>query len=191
MAALLPNIAIPRTACVSCYIFEATRNDSFMYHFNHAINLGWLINIGISRCTSLQEVITYAAKYCSKSEEKSEAYCRLVHWVLSHTAYYQHLRSFPSRLMDELIVEIETIQRRKFHTCCSTFLCRKGLGWSCTSTAARWNSTCGRTVSIMSSYDPKTWRRLGANARKRVLFYCPRYKPVEASAQFHDFAALS
>ncbi|KID81680.1 ATP-dependent DNA helicase PIF1 [Metarhizium guizhouense ARSEF 977] len=58
----------------SYYVFEAARNDNLMNHFNPAIILGWLGNIDISPCTSLQAVITYAAKYCSKSEKKTEPY---------------------------------------------------------------------------------------------------------------------
>ncbi|KJK79297.1 hypothetical protein H634G_05537 [Metarhizium anisopliae BRIP 53293] len=42
----------------SYYIFEAARNDNLMNHFNPAIILGWLANIDISLCTSLQAVIT-------------------------------------------------------------------------------------------------------------------------------------
>ncbi|KAM4060881.1 PIF1-like helicase [Hirsutella rhossiliensis] len=61
----------------SYFVFEAARNDSLMNHFNPAIVLGWLANIDISPCTSLQAVITYAAKYCSKSEKKTEPYCKL------------------------------------------------------------------------------------------------------------------
>ncbi|KID83314.1 ATP-dependent DNA helicase PIF1 [Metarhizium guizhouense ARSEF 977] len=45
-------------------------------------------------------------------------------------------------------------------------------------------------LEYLQSYSPKTWRRLGANAKKRVLSYFPRYRPVEASAQFQDFCRV-
>ncbi|XP_044718718.1 PIF1-like helicase domain-containing protein [Hirsutella rhossiliensis] len=50
--------AVIRKEGKSYYIFEAARNDSLMNHFNPAIILGWLANIDISPCTSLQAVIT-------------------------------------------------------------------------------------------------------------------------------------
>jgi ATP-dependent DNA helicase PIF1 len=55
--------AVIRKEGRSYYIFEAARNDSLMNHFNPAVILGWLANIDISPCSSLQAVITYAAKY--------------------------------------------------------------------------------------------------------------------------------
>ncbi|KJZ69873.1 hypothetical protein HIM_10728 [Hirsutella minnesotensis 3608] len=102
----LPELAaVIRKEGKSYYIFETARNDSLMNHFNPAIILGWLANIDISPCTSLQAVITYAAKYCSKSEKKTESYCKLADQVLPHTAHHQPLLSFSSRLMNKLIAE--------------------------------------------------------------------------------------
>ena len=45
-------------------------------------------------------------------------------------------------------------------------------------------------LEYLQSYNLKTWRRLGAIAKKRVLSYFPRYRPVEASAQFQDFCRV-
>ncbi|KJK84813.1 hypothetical protein H633G_11396, partial [Metarhizium anisopliae BRIP 53284] len=103
--ALRELAAIIRKEGRSYYVFEAARNDNLMNHFNPAIVLGWLANIDISPCTSLQAVITYAAKYCSKSEKKTEPYCKLADQVLPHTAHRQPLLSFSSRLMNKLIAE--------------------------------------------------------------------------------------
>ncbi|KAM6505378.1 hypothetical protein FSOLCH5_014598 [Fusarium solani] len=89
----------------SYYIFEAAQNDSLMNQFNPAIILGWLANIDISPYTSLQAVITYAAKYYSKSKKKTKPYCKLADQVLPHTAHLQPLLSFSSRLMNKLIAE--------------------------------------------------------------------------------------
>ncbi|SPJ88955.1 uncharacterized protein FTOL_12850 [Fusarium torulosum] len=44
-------------------------------------------------------------------------------------------------------------------------------------------------LKCLQSYNPKTWRRLAASAKKRVLFYFPRYKSIEAS-QFNDFCRV-
>ncbi|XP_044718863.1 PIF1-like helicase domain-containing protein [Hirsutella rhossiliensis] len=130
--------AVIRKEGKSYYIFEAARNDSLMNHFNPAIILGWLANIDISPCTSLQAVITYAAKYCSKSEKKTEPYCRLADQEGTRMVVYvdcrpseQHARSY--RVDDDL-------------------------------------------------YNLKTWRRLGANAKKRLMMAHPHRAPEELLA---------
>ncbi|KAJ2971743.1 hypothetical protein NQ176_g7543 [Zarea fungicola] len=56
--ALRELAAVIRKEGKSYYVFEAARNDSLINHFNPAIILGWLANIDISPCTSLQAVIT-------------------------------------------------------------------------------------------------------------------------------------
>jgi hypothetical protein len=45
-------------------------------------------------------------------------------------------------------------------------------------------------LAYLQSYNLKTWRRLAANAKKRVLSYFPRYKSIEASPQFNDFCRI-
>ncbi|XP_044715328.1 PIF1-like helicase domain-containing protein [Hirsutella rhossiliensis] len=147
--ALRELAAVIRKEGKSYYIFEAARNDSLMNHFNPAIILGWLANIDISPCTSLQAVITYAAKYCSKSEKKTEPYCKLADQEGTRMVVYvdcrpleQHVRSFR---VDE------------------------------------------------DSYNLKTWRRLGANAKKRLMMAHPHRSPEELLAvdgqPFESFAA--
>lgn len=51
--------------------FRGERNDSQINHYNRLLTVAWLANTDISPCTSLQQVVDYAAKYCSKSEKKS------------------------------------------------------------------------------------------------------------------------
>ncbi|KAM4067788.1 PIF1-like helicase [Hirsutella rhossiliensis] len=147
--ALRELAAVIRKEGKSYYIFEAAHNDSLMNHFNPAIILGWLANIDISPCTSLQAVITYAAKYCSKSEKKTEPYCKLADQEGTRMVVYvdcrpleQHVRSFR---VDE------------------------------------------------DSYNLKTWRRLGANAKKRLMMAHPHRSPEELLAvdgqPFESFAA--
>ncbi|KAM4066719.1 PIF1-like helicase [Hirsutella rhossiliensis] len=50
------------------------RNDGQINHYNRLLTVAWLANTDVSPCTSLQQVIDYAAKYCSKSEKKSESF---------------------------------------------------------------------------------------------------------------------
>ncbi|EXU95789.1 helitron helicase-like domain protein [Metarhizium robertsii] len=103
--ALRELAAVIRKEGKSYYVFEAARNGNLTNHFNPAIILGWLANIDISPCTSLQGVITYAAKYCSKFEKKREPYCKLADQVLPNTTHLQPLLSFSSRLKNKLISE--------------------------------------------------------------------------------------
>ncbi|KAK4068341.1 hypothetical protein Purlil1_13812 [Purpureocillium lilacinum] len=215
--ALRELAAVIRKEGKSYYIFEAARNDSLMNHFNPAIILGWLANIDISPCTSLQAVITYAAKYCSKSEKKTEPYCRLADQVLPHTAHHQPLLSFSFRLMNKLIAERDYSAQEISHLLLNIPLqegtrmvvyvdCRPleqharsyRIDDDVSEAVGSYRKYLQRNdqhesityLEYLQSYNLKTWRRLGANAKKRVLSYCPRYRPVEASAQFHDFCRV-
>ncbi|KAM5354934.1 hypothetical protein ACJ41O_001580 [Fusarium nematophilum] len=57
--------------------FRGERNDSQINHYNRLLTVAWLANTDVSPCTSLQQVIDYAAKYCSKSEKKSESFAQI------------------------------------------------------------------------------------------------------------------
>ncbi|EFY90645.1 ATP-dependent DNA helicase PIF1 [Metarhizium acridum CQMa 102] len=202
----------------SYYVFEAARNDNLMNHFNPAIILGWLANIDISPFTSLQAVITYAAKYCSKSEKKTEPYCKLADQILPHTAHLQPLLSFSSRLMNKLIAERDYSAQEISHLLLNIPLqegTRMVVSVDCRpleqhARSYRVDEDVNETVGSyrryllerndqhedatyleeLQSYNLKTWRRLAANAKKRVLSYFPRYRSVEASPQFGDFCRV-
>ncbi|KID82373.1 ATP-dependent DNA helicase PIF1 [Metarhizium guizhouense ARSEF 977] len=45
-------------------------------------------------------------------------------------------------------------------------------------------------LEYLQSYNLKTWRRLAAQAKKRVLSYFPRYRSMESSPQFNDFCRV-
>ncbi|KJZ71537.1 hypothetical protein HIM_09075 [Hirsutella minnesotensis 3608] len=215
--ALRELAAVIRKEGKSYYIFEAARNDSLMNHFNPAIILGWLANIDISPCTSLQAVITYAAKYCSKSEKKTEPYCRLADQVLPHTAHHQPLLSFSSRLMNKLIAERDYSAQEISHLLLNIPLqegtrmvvyvdCRPleqharsyRVDEDVSEAVGSYRKYLQRNdqhesityLEYLHFYNLKTWRRLGANAKKRVLSYFPRYRSAEASPQFHDFCRV-
>ncbi|KJK73474.1 hypothetical protein H634G_11287 [Metarhizium anisopliae BRIP 53293] len=180
--ALRELAAVIRKEGKSYYIFEAARNDNLMNHFNPAIILGWLANIDISPCTSLQAVITYAAKYCSKSEKRTEPYSQEISHLLLNIplqegtrmvvyvdcrSLEQHVRSY--RVDDDVSEAVGSYRK---------YLQRNDQHESIT------------YLEYLQSYNLKTWRRVGANAKKRVLSYFPRYRPVEASTQFHDFCRV-
>ena len=215
--ALRELAAVIRKEGRSYYVFEAARNDSLMNHFNPAIVLGWLANIDISPCTSLQAVITYAAKYCSKSEKKTEPYCKLADQILPHTAHLQPLLSFSSRLMNKLIAERDYSAQEISHLLLNiplqegtrtvvTVDCRPleqlarsyRVDEDINETVGSYRKYLERNdqhedvtyLEYLQSYNLKTWRRLAANAKKRVLSYFPRYRSVEASPQFNDFCRV-
>ncbi|KID82377.1 ATP-dependent DNA helicase PIF1 [Metarhizium guizhouense ARSEF 977] len=215
--ALRELAAVIRKEGKSYYVFEAARNDNLMNHFNPAIILGWLGNIDISPCTSLQAVITYAAKYCSKSEKKTEPYCKLADQVLPHTAHLQPLLSFSSRLMNKLIAERDYSAQEISHLLLNIPLqegTRMVVSVDCRpleqhARSYRVDEDVNETVGsyrrylerndqhedvtyleYLQSYNLKTWRRPAANAKKRVLSYFPRYRSVEASPQFDEFCRV-
>ncbi|XP_044714726.1 PIF1-like helicase domain-containing protein [Hirsutella rhossiliensis] len=134
-------------------------------------------------------VITYAAKYCSKSEKKTEPYCKLADQVLPHTAHHQPLLSFSSRLMNKLIAERDYSAQEISHLLLNIPLqegTRMVVYVDC-----RPLEQHARSYRVdEDSYNLKRWRRLGANAKKRVLSYFPRYRSAEASPQFHDFCRV-
>ncbi|XP_044723715.1 PIF1-like helicase domain-containing protein [Hirsutella rhossiliensis] len=190
----------------SYFVFEAARNDSLMNHFNPAIVLGWLANIDISPCTSLQAVITYAAKYCSKSEKKTEPYCKLADQVLPHTAHLQPLLSFSSRLMNKLIAERDYSAQEISHLLLNIPLqegtrmvvyvdCRPlehharsyRVDDDVNETVGSYQKYLERNgqhervtyLEYLQSYNLKTWRILCANAKKRLMMVHPHRYPEE------------
>ncbi|KAG7403319.1 ATP-dependent DNA helicase pif1 [Fusarium oxysporum f. sp. rapae] len=214
--ALRELAAVIRKEGRSYYVFEAARNDSLMNNFNPAIILGWLANIDISPCTSLQAVITYAAKYCSKSEKKTESFARLADQVLPHTSHVQPLLSFSSRLMNKLIAERDYSAQEISHLLLNiplqegtrmvvTVDCRPlerqarsyRVDGDVNEAIGSYRKYLERKdqhedityLEYLQSYNLNTWR-LAAQAKKRVLSYFPRYKSMEASSQFNDFCRV-
>ncbi len=89
----------------SWWAFEAERNDSFMNQFNRLISLCWLANTDISPCTSIQAVVNYAAKYCSKVETQTSTYTEIARLILPHVSDQNPTLSFVSKMMNKLIGE--------------------------------------------------------------------------------------
>ena len=78
------------------------RNDALLNTFNPLFILGWRANIDIRPVTNQESVVSYIAKYASKSEDKSQSYKDLLHSAISklndgdpaHAAYQKMLSSF-------------------------------------------------------------------------------------------------
>ncbi|KAI0121499.1 ATP-dependent DNA helicase PIF1 [Hypoxylon sp. NC0597] len=89
----------------SWYTFEAERNDTHLNQFSRMVSLCWLANIDISPYTSVQAVINYAAKYCSKGETPSTTYAEIAKDILPHVTDTNPILSFVSKMMNKLIGE--------------------------------------------------------------------------------------
>ncbi|KAM4067595.1 PIF1-like helicase [Hirsutella rhossiliensis] len=170
------------------------RNDGQINHYNRLLTVAWLANTDVSPCTSLQQVIDYAAKYCSKSEKKiaERDYSKqeVSHLLLglplqegSRTCLYVDCRN-PDRHsrslringdeVDEAPNVYEKYTRRpedlKDLTYVSFLNC--------------WN---------FRSRDPSKWKRWqpgNVNGRPRVLVYFPRYQADPEGQQWSDYCRV-
>ncbi|KAH6640312.1 hypothetical protein F5144DRAFT_484970 [Chaetomium tenue] len=85
--------------------FEAERNDTHLNQYNPLLSLCWLANTDCSPCTSVEAVINYAAKYCSKSETQTSTYAQITQSILPHISDNNPMISFVSKMMNKLIGE--------------------------------------------------------------------------------------
>jgi hypothetical protein len=95
----------PRGLGKGWWSFEAERNDTHLNQYNALITLCWLANIDCSPCTSVEAVINYAAKYCSKSETQTSTYAQIAKSILPHISSHNPMVSFVSKLMNKLMGE--------------------------------------------------------------------------------------
>lgn len=89
----------------SYWMFDGARNDTRLNGFNRTISLGWLANTDLNPCTSIDAVLNYVAKYCSKGETKSKSYQELARELLPRISNRNPVVSFTSKLMNKLISE--------------------------------------------------------------------------------------
>lgn len=85
--------------------FLPKRNDPFMNQYNPLVSLCWLGNIDISPCTSVDAVVNYAAKYCSKGETSTTTFAQITKDILPHVASGKPMLSFVSKMMNKFIGE--------------------------------------------------------------------------------------
>ncbi|KAM4062398.1 PIF1-like helicase [Hirsutella rhossiliensis] len=72
-------------------------------------------NTDVSPCTSLQQVIDYAAKYCSKSEKKSESFAQIGKALMPRVKDHNPLVSFTSKLLNQLVAERDYSKQEVSH----------------------------------------------------------------------------
>ncbi|KAI8710625.1 ATP-dependent DNA helicase [Fusarium sp. LHS14.1] len=95
--------------------FRGERNDNQMNHYNRLLAVAWLANTDVSPCTSLQQVIDYAAKYCSKSEKKSESFAQIGKALMPQVKDHNPLISFTSKLLNQLVAERDYSKQEVSH----------------------------------------------------------------------------
>ncbi|KAJ3454226.1 hypothetical protein MRS44_018120 [Fusarium solani] len=95
--------------------FRGERNDSQMNHYNRLLAVAWLANTDVSPCTSLQQVIDYAAKYCSKSEKKSVSFAQIGKALMPRVKDHNPLISFTSKLLNQLVAERDYSKQEVSH----------------------------------------------------------------------------
>ncbi|KJZ69477.1 hypothetical protein HIM_11139 [Hirsutella minnesotensis 3608] len=95
--------------------FRGERNDGQINHYNRLLTIAWLANTDVSPCTSLQQVIDYAAKYCSKSEKKSESFAQIGKALMPRVKDHNPLVSFTSKLLNQLVAERDYSKQEVSH----------------------------------------------------------------------------
>ena len=83
------------------------RNDPLLNLHNVTQILGWQANVDFSSLTSMQGVLSYIAKYCSKTEKKSEDYHQIFNTILTSNSVDVETpsRVVYQKLLSSLIVE--------------------------------------------------------------------------------------
>ncbi|KAF5128364.1 hypothetical protein E5D57_009303 [Metarhizium anisopliae] len=147
---------------------------------------------------------------------RKEGRTKLADQVLPHTAHRQPLLSFSSRLINKLIAERDYSAQEISHLLLNIPLqegTRMVVAVDCRPLKQQArsylvdediNETIGTYrkylernghedityLEYLQSYNLKTWRRLAAQAKKRVLSYFPRYRSMESSPQFNNFCRV-
>src|SRR5947207_2754212 len=82
------------------------RNDPLLNLHNVTQILGWQANVDFSPLTSMKGVLSYIAKYCSKTEKKSEDYHQIFNTILTSNLDAEvPSRVVYQKLLSSLIVE--------------------------------------------------------------------------------------
>jgi hypothetical protein len=92
-----PNTKYPR--------LYPKRNDELLNQHNILQLLGWQANVDFTPITSIQAVTTYIAKYCSKTEKKSENYNMIFNSILTSLESDDSATVAFQKLLSKLIVE--------------------------------------------------------------------------------------
>ena len=81
------------------------QNDEYLNLHNVLQILRWQANVDFSPITSLQAVLSYIAKYCSKLEKKSEDYHAIFNSILMNLEIEDPSHVVYQKLLSKLIAE--------------------------------------------------------------------------------------
>ncbi|KAM4062490.1 PIF1-like helicase [Hirsutella rhossiliensis] len=169
---------------------KGERNDGQINHYNRLLTVAWLANTDVSPCTSLQQVIDYAAKYCSK----------LGGFDVPGQGP-QPLISFTSKLLNQLVAERDYSKQEVSHlllglplqegsrTCLYAFPLLRIDGDE-VDEAPTFSKTLADLNYVSFLKDPSKWKQWqpgNVNGRPRVLVYFPRYQAAPEGQQWLDY----
>ncbi|KAM4067071.1 PIF1-like helicase [Hirsutella rhossiliensis] len=185
------------------------RNDGQINHYNRLLTVAWLANTDVSPCTSLQQVIDYAAKYCSKSEKKSESFAQIGKALMPRVKDHNPLISFTSKLLNQLVAERDYSKQEVSHLLLGLPL-QEGHSRSLRIDGDEVDEAPNvyekytqrpealadlSYVSFLKCWnfrprDPSKWKQWqpgNINGRPRVLVYFPRYQADPEGQQWSDY----
>ncbi|EEU34868.1 uncharacterized protein NECHADRAFT_98098 [Fusarium vanettenii 77-13-4] len=148
-----------------------TKQVDQMNHYNRLLAVAWLANTDVSPCTSLQQVIDYAAKYCSKSEKKSESFAQIGKALMPRVKDHNPLISFTLKLLNQLVTERDYSKQEVSHLLLGLPL-QEG-SRTCLHIDCRNPDMHSRSLRIDAD-EWKQWQPANVNGRPRVLWpeYC-------------------
>ncbi|XP_073287600.1 uncharacterized protein [Primulina huaijiensis] len=120
-----------------------------MNPYNPTTLLGWRANVDMSPCTSIQAVVAYLVKYCSKDEPNTATYNDITRSLLPYLSHRQPDLSYASKLMNRLIGERDWSAQEVSHVLFGLPL-HRGSRQSVT-LDCRKESDIGRTVELDES----------------------------------------
>ncbi|KAM4055604.1 PIF1-like helicase [Hirsutella rhossiliensis] len=175
--------------------FRGERNDGQINHYNRLLTVAWLANTDVSPCTSLQQVIDYAAKYCSKSEKKSESFAQIRKALMPRlVAERDYSKQEVSHLL--LGLPLQEGSRTCLYVDCrnpdrhSRFLRIDG---DEVEEAPTFTKTLADLCYVSFLKDPSKWKQWqpgNVNGRPRVLVYFPRYQADPEGQQWPDYCRV-
>jgi hypothetical protein len=85
--------------------FASIRNDSLFNTYNVIVSMNWFANIDVNFCIDQHVVLSYIAKYCSKTQTKSFKLIDVMRSVLSIVLSKNFMLSLMIKMMNKFISE--------------------------------------------------------------------------------------
>jgi hypothetical protein len=85
--------------------FESIRNNSLFNTYNVIVSINWLANIDVNLCIDQHALLSYIAKYCSKTKKKSFKLIDVMRSVVSIVSSKSFMLLLMIKMMNKLIIE--------------------------------------------------------------------------------------